>query len=116
MNRAWIRSITRICMIVWSCRKKFGYNFARLKYWGGARVVEWDSLENYCGLRSTGGSNPPLPAEDSRRYVESLLFFQSSRGSHEKDAEPACFTFCFWRRLPDVRMWGERGHIHNGGS
>ena len=40
----------------------FGYNFARFNIWGGARVVEWDSLENYCGLRSTGGSNPPLPA------------------------------------------------------
>ncbi len=26
-------------------------------------MVEWDSLENYCGLRSTGGSNPPLPAK-----------------------------------------------------
>ena len=25
-------------------------------------MAEWDSLENYCGLRSTEGSNPSLPA------------------------------------------------------
>ena len=30
--------------------------------WEGARVVEWDGLENRCGLRSTEGSNPSLPA------------------------------------------------------
>lgn len=40
-------------------------------------MVEWDSLENYCGLRSTGGSNPPLPAKDSRIYFEGLLFLTS---------------------------------------
>ncbi len=26
-------------------------------------MVEWDGLENRCGLRSTEGSNPSLPAE-----------------------------------------------------
>ena len=35
-------------------------------------MVEWDSLENYCGLRSTGGSNPPLPAE---KYVRKGVFY-----------------------------------------
>ncbi len=41
----------------------FGYNRGRFEIRGGARVVEWDSLENCCGLRSTEGSNPSLSAE-----------------------------------------------------
>ena len=43
--------------------EKLRYNSAR-EIWEGARVVEWDSLENCCGLRSTEGSNPSLPAEE----------------------------------------------------
>ena len=50
-----------------------GYNLAAIQFfvtlkkavillWEGARVVEWDGLENRCGLRSTEGSNPSLPA------------------------------------------------------
>ena len=68
-----MRFTTLICMRVWSCKepsadytdwaKFFDYNFARFKKWGGAIVVEWDSLENCCGLRSTEGSNPSLPAK-----------------------------------------------------
>lgn len=50
--------ITPNCMKAWGDLR---YNLRRT--WGGARVVEWDSLENYCGLRSTEGSNPSLPAE-----------------------------------------------------
>ena len=33
-------------------------------------MVEWDSLENYCGLRSTGGSNPPLPARQTSEVLK----------------------------------------------
>ena len=44
-------------------------------------MVEWDSLENYCGLRSTGGSNPPLPAE---KYVRKGVFYFLSR-AHSGD-------------------------------
>ena len=29
-------------------------------------MVEWDGLENRCGLRSTEGSNPSLPARRKR--------------------------------------------------
>ena len=47
---------------------KQSYNFARFNIWGGARVVEWDSLENYCGLRSTEGSNPSLSADDPKGF------------------------------------------------
>ncbi len=52
----------------------FGYNFARFKIWGGARVVEWDSLENCCGLRSTEGSNPSLSAEKSDTLGRAFWF------------------------------------------
>ena len=32
--------------------------------WGGARVVDWGRLLSGCWVySSTGGSNPPLPAE-----------------------------------------------------
>jgi hypothetical protein len=42
---------------------KLRYNLAAGSYIReGARVVEWDGLENRCGLRSTEGSNPSLPA------------------------------------------------------
>lgn len=40
--------------------------------WEGARVVEWDSLENCCGLRSTEGSNPSLPADETLKVMEPL--------------------------------------------
>lgn len=36
-------------------------------YWRGARVVEWDGLENRCGGDSTEGSNPSPSASDSNR-------------------------------------------------
>ena len=43
-------------------------------------MVEWDGLENRCGLRSTEGSNPSLPAEAGTRpqgrvFVFFLCFF-----------------------------------------
>ena len=46
-------------------------------------MVEWDSLENYCGLRSTGGSNPPLPAETRSR--KGRVFFYSTERPHLGD-------------------------------
>ena len=54
--------------------------------WGGARVVEWDGLENRCGLRSTEGSNPSLPA---RKHARGSVFFicprvPSLRGGYSK--------------------------------
>jgi hypothetical protein len=36
------------------------YNHAAVRR--GARAVEWDGLENRCGLRATVGSNPTLSA------------------------------------------------------
>jgi hypothetical protein len=36
-------------------------------------VVEWDGLENRCGLRSTEGSNPSLPAKRKRVYKGAFL-------------------------------------------
>ena len=42
--------------------------------WEGARVVEWDGLENRCGLRSTEGSNPSLPARKSASVMARFLF------------------------------------------
>ena len=48
-------------------------------------MVEWDGLENRCGLRSTEGSNPSLPASGKRVHVDA--FFVS--------------TVAFWR-------WNER--------
>ena len=41
--------------------------------WEGARVVEWDGLENRCGLRSTEGSNPSLPASEKRVHADALI-------------------------------------------
>lgn len=38
-------------------------------------MVEWDSLENYCGLRSTEGSNPSLPA---------VCFYEQENGIMDK--------------------------------
>ena len=71
-------------MTLWSCKNDpqivqieqifFGYNFARFNIWGGARVVEWDSLENYCGLRSTEGSNPSLSAEKPDLNSQAFCF------------------------------------------
>ena len=78
-------------MRVWSCKHTpyierigrifFGYNFARFEKWGGARVVEWDSLENCCGLRSTEGSNPSLSAKSP---AKSVGLFYSPGASIEK--------------------------------
>ena len=42
--------------------------------WGGARVVEWDGLENRCGLRSTEGSNPSLPAVEYASFKARIRF------------------------------------------
>jgi hypothetical protein len=39
--------------------------YNRAAVWRGARAVEWDGLENRCGLRATVGSNPTLSAIDS---------------------------------------------------
>ena len=36
----------------------------------GARVVEWDGLENRCGCKLTVGSNPTLSANISSRINE----------------------------------------------
>jgi hypothetical protein len=33
--------------------------------WRGARVVEWDGLENRCTRKGTVGSNPTLSARES---------------------------------------------------
>jgi hypothetical protein len=43
-----------------SVQYKLRYNHAAVRR--GARVVEWDGLENRCGLRATVGSNPTLSA------------------------------------------------------
>ena len=37
-------------------------------------MVEWDSLENCCGLRSTEGSNPSLSAGKSDFIGSGFLF------------------------------------------
>ena len=37
-------------------------------------MVEWDGLENRCGLRSTEGSNPSLSAESPAAQVGLFCF------------------------------------------
>ena len=61
--------------------KKLRYNSAR-EIWEGARVVEWDSLENCCGLRSTEGSNPSLPAKDTP--FRRVLFLNHQKAFHHR--------------------------------
>jgi hypothetical protein len=46
---------------------------------GGARVVEWDSLENCYGLRSIEGSNPSLPALLLRLICHNQAYFLNCR-------------------------------------
>ena len=41
-------------------------------------MVEWDGLENRCGLRSTEGSNPSLPARKKRVHPGAFLFPRDS--------------------------------------
>lgn len=43
--------------------------------WRGARVVEWDGLENRCTGNCTQGSNPCLSAFTSRSFSEGWLSF-----------------------------------------
>ena len=42
-----------------------------------ARVDEWDSLENCCARKGTGGSNPPASAMNNSKQV--LIVSESSR-------------------------------------
>jgi hypothetical protein len=53
----------------WPCGRSERFSLNQPCYnlkWRGARVAEWDGLENRCGFRVTVGSNPTLSARTIR--------------------------------------------------